>query len=166
MSYASFSYRLLALLIDLVILSIVAKIIFAVFGLGGSGVIRQLIPSFSSPSAVVAMAIIWLYNVLMVKYIGATIGKMAFGLRVVSTPEVRKDTSGVIESLDWQTVVLREVVGKLISALTGGLGFLWVAWDSKKQGFHDKIAETVVGKFWIAGADQIVAFDKDFQKIK
>jgi uncharacterized RDD family membrane protein YckC len=24
------------------------------------------------------------------------------------------------------------------------LGFLWIAWDPRKQGFHDKIANTVV----------------------
>ena len=24
------------------------------------------------------------------------------------------------------------------------LGFLWIAWDKHKQGFHDKIAGTVV----------------------
>lgn len=151
MPYASFAYRLIAFLIDLIILSIVARIIFGVFGLRGAWVIRELVPSFSSPSAIVAMAMIWLYNVLMVKYYGATIGKMAFGLRVApasaaDTSDVDQDTSDVKE-VDWSTVILREVVGKLISALTGGLGWLWVAWDAKKQGFHDKIAGTVVEKF-------------------
>ncbi|WP_455205625.1 RDD family protein [Kaarinaea lacus] len=28
--------------------------------------------------------------------------------------------------------------------LTLGLGFLWIAWDKRKQGFHDKIANTLV----------------------
>ncbi len=140
MNLSSFAYRLLAFIIDMIVLLIVVKIIFGVFGLRGSPLIREFVPSFSSPSAIVAMATIWLYNVLMIKFYGATIGKMAIGLKVVSALDVN------VKELDWQTVVLREIVGKLISALTGGLGFLWVSWDSKKQGFHDKIAGTVVVK--------------------
>ncbi len=31
-----------------------------------------------------------------------------------------------------------------ISTLPFGLGFFWVAFDSKKQGWHDKLAGTVV----------------------
>ena len=31
-----------------------------------------------------------------------------------------------------------------VAILPFGLGFLWVAWDKKKQGWHDKIAKTVV----------------------
>ena len=32
----------------------------------------------------------------------------------------------------------------ILSALACGLGFLWIAWDSRKQGWHDKLAGTVV----------------------
>ena len=32
----------------------------------------------------------------------------------------------------------------IISALPLGLGFIWVAIDKRKQGFHDKIGNTVV----------------------
>lgn len=35
-------------------------------------------------------------------------------------------------------------VAYLASTLPFLLGFLWVAWDRRKQGFHDKIAGTVV----------------------
>ena len=31
-----------------------------------------------------------------------------------------------------------------LSTLPFGLGLLWVAWDPKKQGWHDKLAGTVV----------------------
>lgn len=34
--------------------------------------------------------------------------------------------------------------GYLVSWGTLGLGFLWIAWDKRKQGFHDKIAGSVV----------------------
>ncbi len=35
-------------------------------------------------------------------------------------------------------------LGYLVSYATLGLGFLWIAWDRRKQGFHDKIADSVV----------------------
>ncbi|MDB5763126.1 MAG: hypothetical protein JWQ21_2121 [Herminiimonas sp.] len=34
--------------------------------------------------------------------------------------------------------------GYFLSAIPFGLGFLWVAFDKKKQGWHDKLAGTVV----------------------
>jgi len=37
-------------------------------------------------------------------------------------------------------------VGYLISALIFYLGFIWIAFDRKKQGWHDKIAGTCVIK--------------------
>lgn len=116
--------------------------------------IRQLVPTFDSPSAYVAVGILWLYNVLMVKYYGATIGKMAFGMKVMPTNNTQQSTANnqqlsnrtMLDELDWQTVILRETIGKLISTIPFGLGFLWVAWDAKKQGWHDKIADTLVVK--------------------
>jgi uncharacterized RDD family membrane protein YckC len=34
--------------------------------------------------------------------------------------------------------------GYLLSVMPLGLGYLWVAFDPRKQGFHDKLAGTVV----------------------
>ena len=34
--------------------------------------------------------------------------------------------------------------GYLIAMLPFGLGFMWVGWDPRKQGWHDKIARTLV----------------------
>jgi uncharacterized RDD family membrane protein YckC len=35
-------------------------------------------------------------------------------------------------------------LGYILSALPLGLGFLWIAFDRRKQGWHDKLAGTVV----------------------
>jgi len=45
----------------------------------------------------------------------------------------------------YPSAFLREVIGKFLS-LFFFLGFLWVIWDKKKQGWHDKIAHTIVVK--------------------
>jgi len=47
------------------------------------------------------------------------------------------------QSVTWGKSLLRYLC-YFISALPVGLGFLWVLWDKKKQGFHDKIAKTLV----------------------
>jgi uncharacterized RDD family membrane protein YckC len=35
-------------------------------------------------------------------------------------------------------------LGYIVATLPLGLGILWVAWDKRKQGWHDKLANTVV----------------------
>jgi uncharacterized RDD family membrane protein YckC len=65
----------------------------------------------------------------------ATPGKMAISARVVDA------TTGHPPST-------RQLVGRYVGYFISGfplfLGFLWVAWDRRKQGWHDKIANTVV----------------------
>lgn len=68
---------------------------------------------------------------------GQTPGKSVMNLRVVSA-----ETG---ELLDPGKAILR-YVGYLISALPLALGFLWIIWDEKKEGWHDKIAKTRVVK--------------------
>ena len=66
---------------------------------------------------------------------GQTPGKMAVGIRVVGEDD-RPPGLG--------TALLRETVGRLVSTIPFYLGFLWMAWDTGKQGWHDKIAFTWV----------------------
>ena len=42
------------------------------------------------------------------------------------------------------TMLLREIVGKWVSGILFGLGYLWAIWDKDGQAWHDKIAGTVV----------------------
>lgn len=65
---------------------------------------------------------------------GQTPGKMAMGVKIIKT-----DGSPV--SLG---AALVRWIGYLISGLPLGLGFLWIAFDSRRQGWHDKLANTYV----------------------
>ncbi len=67
---------------------------------------------------------------------GQTLGKKAVGIRVVKT-----DGSAV----NLVTAIIR-YVGYIISAVCLLIGFIWVAFDANKQGWHDKIASTYVVK--------------------
>jgi len=65
----------------------------------------------------------------------ATLGKMVISACIVDA------RSGLKPS--WGQLIRRYLV-YLISTAPLCLGFLWVAFDSKKQGWHDKFAGTVV----------------------
>jgi uncharacterized RDD family membrane protein YckC len=72
--------------------------------------------------------------------LGRTPGMMALGLRVVTA---EGHPPGVVRS------VVR-ALGYWVSAV-GFAGFLWIAVDARRQGFHDKLAGTYVVYDW-AGA--------------
>ena len=74
------------------------------------------------------------YYVLFWSTSGQTVGHKAMGLRVVRTDGAK---------LDLRTGMLRWT-GTVISGLLLCLGYLWVAVDRQKQGWHDKIAHTYV----------------------
>jgi uncharacterized RDD family membrane protein YckC len=74
------------------------------------------------------------YGAILWKHKGSTIGGIIFGIKVV-----RLDSRPV----DWMTAVVR-ALACFISLIALGLGFIWIAFDPEKQGWHDKIAGTVV----------------------
>ena len=67
----------------------------------------------------------------------ATPGKMLVSALIVDAKTLGMPSAG-------QFVV--RYVGYIVSSLLFGLGFLWVAFDRRKQGWHDKMAGTVVIK--------------------
>ena len=69
------------------------------------------------------------------RYCGATPGKIALAVKIVDA------TTGAPPS------TLRLIVrfaAYFVSAFPLYLGFLWIAVDRRKQGWHDKIARTIV----------------------
>ena len=67
----------------------------------------------------------------------ATPGKMLLGMKIVDA-----ETFGKVSSA---RLVLR-YLGYFVSTFPLLLGLFWVGWDKRKQGWHDKIARTVVIK--------------------
>lgn len=87
-----------------------------------------------APISVISAVIYYLYFVLMTKILGQTVGKMIFGLRVVS---VRYET------LSWSDVIFREWIGRFISNIFKLL-YALVAILPDNQGLHDYFADTKV----------------------
>ena len=80
------------------------------------------------------LIVLAIYGALMWKLRGTTVGGLVFHLQVI-----RVDG----RPIDWETAIVR-ALACFLSMVVVGLGFFWIAFDSGKQGWHDKIAGTAV----------------------
>jgi len=119
--------RLIAYLIDTIILSGVSGLITAVFGAAQNDLVTVL------GSFAVAVFVFW-YYIYFWTSTGQTPGKSIMKIKVVATNGAK---------LTVGKAFLR-VIGYAISNLILGLGFIWILFDTDKQGWHDKIASTYV----------------------
>ena len=125
--YAGFWRRFAAGIVDVAIISTVLIVTSAATPTSTVGLITFLgVFIFLGPP---------LYFILMTGLRGQTLGKMVLRIKVVKPGRKRP---GI-----W-TALLREVIGKFLSAIVLSLGYFWIGWDNAKQGWHDKIAGTYV----------------------
>jgi uncharacterized RDD family membrane protein YckC len=140
--YGGFWIRVVAYLLDAILLNIAFGILGMVFGI-------TLIPAnFATMDThdamtsmgtlqLISLVVTWLYFALMESSArGATVGKMAVGLRVVTEQGNR---------LSFLNATGR-FFAKLVSAIILCIGFLMVAFTDRKRGLHDMIASTLVVK--------------------
>jgi uncharacterized RDD family membrane protein YckC len=80
------------------------------------------------------------YNTAFWLLSGQTPGKRVLGVRVMRTDGTRLRLGNA----------LRRQVGYWISAIFY-LGFLWILFDNRRQGWHDKLAGTIVTYSWPEG---------------
>ncbi len=131
--YVGFWVRFGASIIDsLLLMVIIFPLMYTVYG-------NQYLHSEEFILGVPDFIINWIFplfaTILFWIYKSATPGKMALKVKIVDAQ------TGNIPSVK-QSVI--RYIGYYISLLPIGIGFLWVAWDKKKQGWHDKLAGTVV----------------------
>lgn len=132
--YGGFWIRVVAALIDGIVLSIAFGVIGAVSGLDFFSSDPEY---FDSRAVALQVVINWLYEALLTSSErGATLGKMAVGLRVVTEQGKR---------ISFLRATGR-YFAKYVSALILGIGFLMVAFTDRKRGLHDMIAGTLVIK--------------------
>lgn len=136
--YAGFWVRLGAHIIDQIILSIIGWIIcFIILSLvSGDLTAEDYVDFRASLVAIIGFILEVTYYVAFWIWRGQTPGKIAVGIKVIRT-----DTS----SISLGRSVLR-YIGYIISSLIFMIGYLWIVFDSRKQGLHDKIADTYVIK--------------------
>ncbi len=126
-TYAGFWQRVLAFIID-------ALIITAASGIVGLGVDLDFDWEFWEQQNGIQIVVLWLYYALMESSKWqATVGKMALGLRVT-------EDSGAPLSFGRAS---GRFFAKYLSAIAL-IGFIMIAFTQKKQGLHDMIAGSVV----------------------
>ena len=133
--YAGFWIRAWASIIDtILILIIIMPILIAIYGsdfwdsksfVAGSWdfIFQYILPA-------IAVIIFWIYK-------SATPGKMLTGLIIVDAKTGEKPST--------RQFIVR-YLGYYVSIIPLSLGMIWVGIDKRKQGWHDKLAGTVVIK--------------------
>lgn len=148
LEYVGFWKRVVASLIDTALMMlIVGPVLYSVYGREyfHSEKLIQGPADFVLSYLVPAIAVIAFWSAKQ-----ATPGKMVYDARIVDsrTGEPPSTIQYVVRYL-----------GYYISIIPLCLGLLWVAWDPRKQGWHDKLAGTVVVRPKMLGTDEVSFVD-------
>jgi uncharacterized RDD family membrane protein YckC len=92
--------------------------------------------TFLAYKAVKLFVVMLYYATMESSKFQGTIGKLVMGIKVT-------DVNG--ERINFSKALLRNL-SKIISGIVLMIGYLMILFDSKKQGLHDKIADTYVVK--------------------
>ena len=131
--YAGFWIRVGASIIDtILILLITSPLLYMLYGaqaFSSTQIVQgpgDVLLSYVFP--IVATILFWIYR-------SATPGKMLMNVKIIREEDGGPPTKG--------QCILR-YVGYIVSSIALCLGLLWVAFDKRKQGWHDKMAKTLV----------------------
>ncbi len=134
-TYSGFWIRVLAALLDSIWL------VLLTFTLGWMvyGAIYFESTEFSQGYADIFISYVlpFVLTILFWHFKSATPGKMILGIKIVDAKTLDKASTGKL---------LLRYLGYYVSMIPLFLGIFWVGWDKRKQGWHDKIAGTLVIK--------------------
>jgi len=148
--YVGFWARFVAFLIDSILVAmIVVPLLVALYGTEYISVLAEpfriaikggtTIPVTRSADGPMSLLVQWVFPAIAVIvfwiYRQATPGKMLVSAKIVDAKSLGPPSSGQL---------IGRYFAYYVSILAFGLGFLWIAFDGRKQGWHDKLAGTVV----------------------
>ncbi len=132
-NYAGFWIRVLASLIDtILLLAVISPILMAVYGKEywlDSAIFSgywDFVLNYIFPAIVII--IFWVYK-------SATPGKIVLKLKIADAETNEKPSTGQF---------IGRYFAYYVSTIPFCLGLIWVGFDKRKQGWHDKLAGTVV----------------------
>ena len=131
--YAGFWIRLGAVLIDLMVMGVVLYI----------------------PSTVIYGSEYWVGDQffygfwdLIFSYVLPLVGTIWFWLRFSGTPGKMALKLKIVDADTGNKLTFGQAIGRyfayILSAIPFFLGYIWVGFDKRKQGWHDKLAGTIV----------------------
>ena len=132
--YAGFWTRVVAFLIDLIVVYATASLLNTLsFGLLN----KQIDFPILGEESLSYVIVVFTYFIAMTYFFSQTLGKMIMKIKV----ETNKG-----DKLSFTDVIYRELVGRLLTIFLANLPYLAIAFTNKKKGLHDFIADTVVVK--------------------
>lgn len=144
LEYAGFWVRTWAAVIDsLLLLVILVPVLTAIYGWSywkGTTLVQgpaDFLVSWIAPA--VGVLVFWAVK-------QATPGKMAVSSRIVDAKTGNNPTT---------TQLVIRYLGYFVSMFPLFLGILWIAFDRRKQGWHDKLAGTVVVRQKTGSTDRV-----------
>ncbi|MGZ8562794.1 MAG: RDD family protein [Candidatus Limnocylindria bacterium] len=131
--YAGFWVRFLAFFLDGIVLGVLSAALLPFSGpqftmTGSTFTVHATANALGTLVGLVYFIGFWAWR-------GQTVGMMPFNMQVVGVADGKK--------IDVVRGLLR-YVGVIISIIPLFLGLIWAAFDPRKQGWHDKMAQTVV----------------------
>ena len=136
--YSGFWVRVVATIVDAILIALITfPLLIAIYGMSYFEMAQTQF--VAGPADFV---ITWIFPLVAVilfwMKLQATPGKMVISAKVVDATTGKSLTLG--QSL-WR------YLGYILATLPLGLGIIWVAFDRRKQGWHDKLANSVVVKY-------------------
>ncbi len=135
---AGFGIRLVAFIIDGVLLAVVQTLLADRLGISVDNIERlpwqegllRILPELLFRGAITSV-----YAMIMIGTWGGTLGKLILGLRVVRHSDGGKVPYGL---------ALCRSLAEYMSLIPIGLGYLWIALSPSKRGWHDYLCDTRV----------------------
>jgi uncharacterized RDD family membrane protein YckC len=136
---AGFGERFLAALIDGAVLFVIGLIVGTLYSavVPEPRTFEELEQQLSVVNLLGLLTSALYYIYFLTNRDGQTPGKAALGIRIVKLNGARLTA--------WDAI-LRNVIGYAISSFFLLIGYLWILVDGRRQGWHDKLARTVVVK--------------------
>lgn len=162
--YASFSWRIAASVIDTVFSLIFLVPIFSIIRKSADITTLKELSDLGSQERldalmkVLAFSLLELFVMSVViiifwMYRAGTIGKIILSMEIVHAKTLEKPS---------KIQLIGRFFGYILSVLPLGIGFIWIYYDKKQQGFHDKVSSTVV----IRHKDNLTRFKNMFDRVK
>jgi len=131
--------RVIALLIDGILMAIVLNLVLR----------PNTFPGLIDLRILGAVVLYVVYEALMIHYRGATVGKMAMGVRVVDSQSSERPSLAQSLIRPWikllfGLVILNSSFVSLIYLIFGLANFSSIALDENRQALYDKVAKTAV----------------------
>jgi len=147
LEYTGFWIRVWASIIDTILIMLITyPLLISIYGMGyfdteTSSFIagpEDFLISWVFPA--IAIIVFWVYK-------SATPGKMAISAKILDAKTGEKASTAQL---------IGRYFGYFVSMIPLGIGIIWVAFDKRKQGWHDKLAGTVVVRMSKTGPQPVI----------